>query len=186
VTDQHLRHPVKNFFVKKTIQTKIIWQIIVTVVISACLTTGILTFLYNLKARHGSFYYMSDNIMQDLELKNILQIILPSVISVEIIAILIAFGISLISSRKIAVPIYKIEQWAARLKSGKLSTKIVFRESDHLNDLTAQCNGVTEFYQSVFIDIQKHTAVIAQKSDNPESVKKEVEALQKTLAKVQL
>ena len=98
MSDKHLRHPLKNFFVKKSIQINIIWKIIITVIIAASFTTGLVMFLYNLKSSEGSFYYMSNDMMQDLELKNIIGIVLPSIIVVEIIAIMIAFGIGLILS----------------------------------------------------------------------------------------
>ena len=186
MSDKHLRHPLKNFFVKKSIQIKIIWQIIITVIIAASLTTGLLMFLYNMKSKEGSFYYMSNDVMQDLELKNILGIILPSIIVVEIIAILIAFGIGLISSRKIAVPIFKIEKWASRLKAGKLNTTLAFREEDHLSELTTQCNSVTDFYKTIFKDIRQHTDIIADNSNDSASIAKEIKALQQTLNRIEM
>jgi methyl-accepting chemotaxis protein len=186
VTDKHLRHPLKNFFVKKSIQINIIWKIIVTVIISASLTTGLIMFLYNLKSSEGSFYYMSNDMMQDLELKNIIGIVLPSIIVVEIIAILIAFGIGLISSRKIAVPIFKIEKWASKLKTGKLNTTLAFREEDHLNELTTQCNSVTDFYKTIFEEIRQHTETIANKTNDPVSVSNEAKALQQILNRIEM
>lgn len=185
MTEKHLRHPLKNFFIKKTIQIKIIWQIIITVLIAASLTTGVLMFLYNLKSKEGSFYYMSNDIMQDLELKNIIGIVLPSILIVEITAIFIAFGIGLISSRKIAVPIYKIERWASNLKMGKLNTTLAFREEDHLSDLTTQCNNVTDFYRSIFKDIRQHTENMANTND-PANIQNEINALQQLLKRVEL
>jgi signal transduction histidine kinase len=143
-------------------------------------------FLYNLKSKEGSFYYMSNNVMQDLELKNIIGIILPSIIVVEIVAICIAFGIGLISSRKIAVPIFKIEKWASRLKAGKLNTTLAFREKDQLNELTTQCNGVTDFYKTVFHEIRQHTENIASKPDDPTNVANETKALQQLLHRIEM
>jgi methyl-accepting chemotaxis protein len=186
VTDKHLRHPLKNFFIKKSIQINIIWKIIVTVIIAASLTTGLIMFLYNLKSSEGSFYYMSNDMMQDLELKNIIGIVLPSIIVVEIIAILIAFGIGLISSRKIAVPIFKIEKWASKLRAGKLNTTLAFREEDHLNELTTQCNSVTDFYKTIFEEIRQHTETIASKTNDPVSVSNEAKALQQILTRIEM
>jgi methyl-accepting chemotaxis protein len=184
VTDKHLRHPLKNFFIKKSIQINIIWKIIVTVIIAASLTTGLIMFLYNLKSSEGSFYYMSNDMMQDLELKNIIGIVLPSIIVVEIIAILIAIG--LISSRKIEVPIFKIEKWASKLRAGKLNTTLAFREEDHLNELTTQCNSVTDFYKTIFEEIRQHTETIASKTNDPVSVSNEAKALQQILTRIEM
>lgn len=186
MSDRHLRHPLKNFFIKKSIQIKIISQIIITVIIAACLTTGVLIVQYTLKSRTGTFYFMSDDVMKDLETQNMLSLILPSVIIVETIAILIAFGIGLISSRKIAVPVYKIERWASRLRAGKLSTVLAFREEDHLNELTTQCNGLTDFYKDIFTQIKTHSENIAQRSNDPSFVAAETKAIQQLLSKLEL
>jgi nitrogen fixation/metabolism regulation signal transduction histidine kinase len=105
---------------------------------------------------------------------------------VEIIAILIAFGIGLISSRRIAVPIYKIEKWASNLKAGKLNAPLVFREDDHLNELTTQCNNVTDFYKNIFTDIRQHTENIENRSNDPVTVDKEIKALRKILDNIEL
>lgn len=186
MTDKHLRHPLKNFFIKKSIQIRIIWQIFITVTICASLTTGLLLFLYNLKSREGNFYYMSNDVMQDLEMRNILSIILPSIILVEIIAVFIAFGIGMISSRKIAVPIFKIEKWASRLKNGKLNTTLQFREEDNLTELTTQCNSVTEYYRNTFKEISEHTANIEKSSTDPAKINQEVNELQKILKRIDM
>ncbi len=186
MTDKHLRHPVKNFFIKKNIQIKIIWQIFITVTIAVILTTALLLILYNIKSQEGSFYYMSNDVMQDLELKNLLSIILPSIVIVEIVAIFIAFGIGLISSRKIAVPIYKIEKWASRLRNGKLNTTLMFREEDHLTELTTQCNSVTEYYKSLFQEISKHSTAIAENPNDPVKISQEAARLQKILSKIEM
>jgi uncharacterized membrane protein len=90
-------------------QYKIIGKILFVVFVTALLTTVTVSLVYNVKSKNGSFYYMSNDTKQDLELKNILEVILPSVIGAQIISMLIGLGIGLFSSRKIAVPIYKFE-----------------------------------------------------------------------------
>jgi hypothetical protein len=109
--DQNVRQPVKNFFIKKSIQIKIIAKIVIVILITALFTTVTVSLVYNSKSQGGSFYYMSNDTKQDLELKNILEVILPSVIGAQLISLIIGLGIGLFSSRKIAVPIYKFEKW---------------------------------------------------------------------------
>lgn len=179
------RRPVKNFFIKRSIQLKIIAQVLFTVLISALITTGILILIYNFKSRHGSFYYMSNDVMQDLELKSILGVILPALFSTEIIAVIVAFVIGLFSSRKVAVPIYKIEKWATRLKSGKLNTTLAFREVAEMKDLTLQCNGFVDFYRNVLIEIRDHTETLALKKNDPIEVQAEIDKIRQTLNRVE-
>ena len=85
--DKHTRRRVKNFFIKKSIQIRMITGIFFTVLVMSLITTALLAFIYNIKAQQGSFYYMSNDVMQDLELTSVLGIILPPIVTVEIIAI---------------------------------------------------------------------------------------------------
>ena len=180
------RRPLRNFFIKKSLQIKMVLKIFSTVLASAILTLGILILVYNSKSHSGSFYYMSDNIMQDLELKSILGTVLPPILAVEIIGVCIAFGIGLFSSRKIAVPLYKIEKWAYRLRSGKLKAQLAFREEDRLDDITSQCNGVTEFFRETFLEIQEHVTTIDNNPDNALLVKERITALKQILECIDL
>ena len=157
-----------------------------TVLLTGLITTGLLAFIYNTKAQQGSFYYMSNDIMQDLELNSILGIILPPIIAVEIIAVAIAFGIGLFSSRKVAVPLYKIEKWAMRLKSGKLNTTLAFREENAMKDLTIQCNAVTDFYRSLCMDIREHVEVITHQPNDVPMVVLRTQRIKELLDKVEV
>jgi len=76
VTTPNVRHPVRNFFVKRSLQLKIIFKIFIVLILTATLTTFALSLLYNIKSQKGSFYYMSNDIRQDIELKSMLGIML--------------------------------------------------------------------------------------------------------------
>jgi len=186
VSDKHNRHPVKNFFVKKSFQFKLIAKTIVIVVATGLLTLGLMAFIYNSKARTGSFYYMSDDLTKDLELQNIFGIILPPIIAVELMAIFIAFGIGLFSSRKIAVPLYKVERWATSLRNGKLNTTLAFREVDHLKELTSQCNAATDFYRDLLTEITTCTETIAKNPTDANIIDRNIDTIRQLLRKVEL
>ena len=184
--NRHLRQPFRNFLIKKSLQFKITFQIIFTFLLVAFFTTGMLVYIYNSKSQDGSFYYMSNDIMQDLVSKSILGIVIPPIIAVELVAIIISFGIGLFSSRKIAVPLYKIEKWATRLKNGKLNTTLAFREKDRLKELTIQCNAATDFYRKAFIEIRNHTEDISGKPDDTANVTKNCTSIKEILRKIEL
>ncbi len=157
-----------------------------TVLLMGLLTTGLLAFIYNTKSQQGSFYYMSNDVMQDLELTSVLGIILPPIIAVEIIAVFIAFVIGLVSSRAVAVPLYKIEKWAIRLKNGKLNTTLAFREEKAMKDLTIECNAVTDFFRSLCIDIREHTDAITHKPNDVPLVVLRAQRIRELLDKIEL
>jgi methyl-accepting chemotaxis protein len=165
------------------------FKIFLSVIVSALLTLGVLVVVYNAKSQYGSYYYMSNDIRQDLqllELKSILGTILPPILAVELVGVTIAFIIGLISSRKIAVPIYKVEKWAHRLRNGKLNSQLAFRTEDRLEDLTSQCNGVTEFFRKTCQEISEHADAISYNPQNPEFVKEHAAAIKKILDKMEL
>ena len=134
-------------------QLKVIAKIVFIILITALLTTVTVSLVYNSKSQSGSFYYMSNDTKQDLELKNILEVILPSVIGAQLVTLLIGLGVGLFSSRKIAVPIYKFEKWVSQLKTGNLLTRLEFREKTEMEDLTHECNTLADFYRKKFMDI---------------------------------
>ncbi len=181
MTEKTLRRPVANFFVKKSIQFRIIGEIILVIFISTLLTTLLLAFIYNAKSQAGSFYYMSNNIMEDLRLQSILGLVLPALIAAQIVSLLIAVGVGLFSSRKVAVPLYKIEKWAAQLKSGNLNTRLAFRETREMRDLTDQCNAVADTYRQIFMRVEKAVNGIEAGATDPARIQVEVAALKDIL-----
>jgi methyl-accepting chemotaxis protein len=129
---------------------------------------------------------MSNDVMQDLELKSILGIVLPAVIVAEVIAVFIALGVGLFSSRKIAVPLYKIENWISRLKDGKLNTTLAFREEDDMKELTNQCNSMAEFYRKIFAEIHEHAENIALKANDSPSVIEQINKIKRILDRIEM
>jgi methyl-accepting chemotaxis protein len=181
---KNIRHPLRHFFVKKSIQIKFTFKILLVVMLAAVITTITLSLIYNNKSRSGSFYYMSNDMRQDLELKSILEFVLPSVISAQLFSIVIGLGIGLFSSRKMAVPIYKFEKWVSQLKKGNLNTKISFRETEEMEDLTVECNDMAGYYRSIFRDIDKITTGLEKISEENPAVWEQVQQLKEALDKV--
>jgi hypothetical protein len=184
MTQTNVRQPVRHFFIKKSMQLKIIFEILFVVLLSAVITTVALTVLYNSKAHGGSFYYMSNDMRQDLELKGILEFVLPSVIGAQLFSIFIGLGIGLFSSRKMAVPIYKFEKWVTQLKKGNLNTKLSFRENTDMKDLTVECNALAGYYRDIFMEISATADALEKTAAGNPAVLEQVNQLRKALGKV--
>jgi signal transduction histidine kinase len=127
---------------------------------------------------------MSNDTKQDLELKNILEVILPSVIGAQVISMFIGLGIGLFSSRKIAVPIYKFEKWVTNLKTGNLLTRIEFREKQDMEDLTHECNTLVDFYRDKFVQINDALLKLEQHTNGDPGVNEQIASIKQTLQKV--
>jgi len=177
-----LRRPVRHFFLKKGMQYNILSTIIFITIIASIVTTAIISLVYHIKSRGGTFYYMSNDIMQDLELTSILGIVVPALISAQIVTLVIAVFIGLFSSRKAAVPVYKLEKWALQLKRGKLKTHLEFREANFMKDLTIQCNSLAETYRQIFSDIENYTnAIIEDNSEKSLTIQKNIAFIKQKL-----
>lgn len=186
VSDKSARKPISNFLIKRSLQTGIILQIFFVTILTSVITCAILGLFYLDKSRDGSFYYMSNDVMQDLELTSVLGIILPALITAQLVSLVIAFAIGLFSSRKVAVPIYKIEKWATQLRAGNLNTKLVFRERERktTSELTRECNGVSDFYKALFSEIGAATEGMDADTGNATAVRKHVDTIKKALGRV--
>jgi methyl-accepting chemotaxis protein len=184
MTQRNVRQPFRHFFIKKALQFKIIAEIVFVVLLTAVLTTCTLTILYNNKAKNGTFYYMSNDSREDLQLRGILGLILPSVLGAQAFSILIGLGIGLFSSRKMAVPIYKFEKWVSQLKTGNLNTRISFRETEEMKDLTRQCNALADYYKDVFTELDRAVAALEKSSAGDPAAMDQVKQMKKILQKV--
>jgi methyl-accepting chemotaxis protein len=185
MTDKVARRPVANFFLKKSMQLAIVGKIVFVVLLSALLTTLLLSILYNAKSQAGSFYYMSNNVMEDLKLQSILGLVLPALVAAQTAGVLVALGIGLFSSRIVAVPLYKIEKWAAQLKEGNFNTRLAFRETKEMQDVTDRCNAVTEAFKDILSRVDESVKVIEQVPSQESSVKGEAVKMRRLLDTLQ-
>jgi signal transduction histidine kinase len=161
------------------------FTIIFFVITTTGITTLILLFFYNAKSQGGLFYYMSNDIMQDLQLTSILGVVLPALVTAQIVTIVVAVVIGLFSSRKAAVPVYKLERWALQLKKGKLKTHLGFREIKEMRDLTIQCNALADTYKQIFSDIEDSLKIIAEdRVYKSQAVAQEISNIKATLSKL--
>ncbi|MFP4163841.1 MAG: hypothetical protein ACLFQB_08070 [Chitinispirillaceae bacterium] len=181
----HIRKPVRNFFIKKSVQIKFVFQIFFTILLTTAITTVIIAIHYTSKSDQGSFFLMSnDGAIPDLKLISMLGMVLPALISAQVISIVIALGIGLFSSRKIAVPLYKIEKWASRLRAGKLKTNLAFREKKEMRELTFQCNGATDFFRNTLEEIRS-SAQKAEQSQDPAVTREEIQKILGVLQEIE-
>ena len=139
---QFERKPIRHFFIKKTLQMRMIIHIVAAVLVTTLLSLGTLTLVYFLKYK-TTIMYQLDQVSQELTHQNILSLLLPSLLFSAIVNILVAAGIGFYASRKYAIPVYKLEQWCSLLLQGKMTALLQFREKEELKDLSDKCNEVS-------------------------------------------
>lgn len=155
-----VRKPIGNFFVLKDLQVRLIVRIVIAGVISTIVAAGTLLVTYLLKYNSISFWAV--NLGQNADIadrgENIVYIILPSLAISTLVNIVVTACIGLYASRKYAVPIYKLEQWAILLRKGNLNAKLRFREKEELKVLSNHCNVLADDLRTRFQEIKKHVA----------------------------
>jgi methyl-accepting chemotaxis protein len=176
-----VRKPVGNFFIKKSLQLGLIIKIMAVSFVSSVVAAGTLLLVYFLKYK-TTVIYMFDHITNGLREEYIVWLILPSLVISSVVGLMLAFGIGLYASRKYAVPVFKIEQWASKLLDGKMTAVLRFREKEEMRDLSKKCNELGTMFCEVMAEVQKDVKALQTAGvKNPE-----VAAIAERLGKLEL
>jgi hypothetical protein len=178
MTEQFPRHPLSHFFIKPSLQIRLIIKIVIAALLATFICSGMLLLVYYL--RYNSVLLYTMDLLTNLKKENIIFIILPSLLISSLVNFIIAVCLGLYASRKYAVPIYKLEQWACMIRQGKIAAQIWFREREELKELSDDCNNLTTDLRAKFIEIKKQSVALREKTKDSEELKK-IEAVLATL-----
>jgi len=157
--EKFVRKPVSNFFIKKSLQIGLIIKIMSTALISSIVSSGALLFVYYMKYKTVVVYRM-DMITDDIIRDNIINLVIPTLIISSVVGLIVAAGIGLYASRKYAVPIYKIENWASMILKGNMGAVLKFREYEEMKELSEKCNEVTAKLRTTLLEIRSKAKVL--------------------------
>lgn len=180
MSGQFARKPVGNFFIKRSLQLRLMFKIVFAVLFATFVSSGTLLLVYYLKYKSVLLYQMDQ--LTNLTKENIIFIILPSLLISGLVNFFLAGGIGLYASRKYAVPIYKLEQWARLLREGKITAKIRFREKEELKELSDYCNDLSMDLLKKLLDIKKQVEGLKSSGNDSDEVNK----IQLTLSSFEL
>jgi methyl-accepting chemotaxis protein len=176
-----VRRPVGNFFIKKSLQIRLIINVLTVSIVSSIVSAGTLLLVYFYKYDTTAVYTL-ETISNTIHKEEIVDLILPTLIISSVVGLVLAFGIGLYASRKYAVPIFKIEQWASSLINGKLSTVLRFREKEEMRDLSNKCNELGTMFRETLVGIRRDVKALEDAGvGNPE-----VKAITDRLSKLEL
>jgi hypothetical protein len=161
------RKSIGTFFIKRSLQMRLILKIVVAAIIATFICSGTLLLVYYLKYDSVLLYQMDR--FTNLTKENIVFIILPTLLISSLVNFVLAVCLGLYASRKYAVPIYKLEQWAGLIRQGKISAQIQFRERQELKELSDDCNTLANGLKEKFVAIKKQAQLLGEKmKDSPE------------------
>jgi glucan phosphoethanolaminetransferase (alkaline phosphatase superfamily) len=149
------RKPIRHFFVKRSLQIRLIIHIVAAVFLTTLVSLGSMVLVYFIKYKTVIMYQL-DQETQNLTHQSIISLILPSLLFSALVNLALAIGIGFYASRKYAIPIYKLEQWSSLLLQGRMTAVLQFREKEELKELSDKCNELTRFFRDRFIAIKRH------------------------------
>ncbi len=162
------RRPVGNFFIKKSLQLRLIVNVLTASVVSSIVSAGTLLLVYFYKY-DTTILYMFNEYSNVLNKESVVRLILPTLVISSLVGLVLAFGIGLYASRKYAVPVFKIEQWASQIINGDMTAMLRFREKEEMKDLSNKCNEMGTMFREVMVDIRKDVKALQDAGvKNPE------------------
>ncbi|HUI91092.1 MAG TPA: hypothetical protein VLX68_02490 [Chitinivibrionales bacterium] len=178
MTEQFHRKPFSNFFIKRSLQMRLIVKIVIAALLATLICSCTLLLVYYLRYNSVLLYTMDQ--LTNLNKENIIFIILPSLLISSLVNFILAVCLGLYASRKYAVPIYKLEQWARMIRQGKISAQIRFREREEMKELSDDCNELTSDLRVKFVEIKKQCERLREKVKDAEELKR-IDAVLATL-----
>ncbi len=168
-----VRKPVKNFFIKKDLQIRLIKKIVLAVLIATVVCVAILLLTFLVKYKSTVFYRVTFDLGAQIgNRESIVGLIFPSLLIASIINLCIGICIGLYASRKYAVPIFKLEQWVHLLRDGKLTAQLRFREKEEMRELCNSCNQLSEELQIQFEQIETGIQELKKNPSNTQPLDK--------------
>jgi len=160
---------------------RLIVNVMTASIVSSIVAAGTLLLVYFYKY-DTTVIYMFDEFSNVLRKESIVSLILPSLVISSAVGLILAFGIGLYASRKYAVPVFKIEQWASNLLNGKMTATLAFREKEEMKDLSDKCNELGAMFREVMVGIRRDVKALQDAGvNNPE-----VAAIADSLGKMEL
>ena len=171
----------RQYFIKKEFQVKFILKFCLLIVFGAIISTGLL-FLFSQDTLTSSFQ------QSRLVIKSTGLAILPSVLYTNLITLgLIAIAaiiVTLFVSHKMAGPLFRFEKKLRNIGEGDLTTKVVVRKDDTIENMAGCLNNMTSGLHVKILDIQtevKHILESASRQNAPEGLIEELNRLREKI-----
>ncbi len=140
----------KQYFIKKGLQTRFIWTILLIIFLVFVIVSCNLLFF--------ATYLRNELPQRELEaMAEVYRIVMgelyDKLILLGVVNLIIVVVISLFFSHQIAGPIFKLEQTLKRIRDGNLRHRLKFRNTDNLDDLADQFNATLDYLCEPYVRI---------------------------------
>jgi methyl-accepting chemotaxis protein len=156
---RHKRHPIRNFIILPELQWPYIIRLLAVVNLAGVVMATSICALFYFRYSGGDGATGSDmvnaGLMEVMVEENLMDVVVPAFVIADLVSLAIGMAVSLYFSRKISIPIYRINKWAEVVTSGDLTFRLKFRPGDDLQSLESACNRVADTYGKVIDDLRR-------------------------------
>lgn len=148
--DNIKRRPVANFIIKPRLQLKLIILFVFASVIASVCSLGLLFLILRidldgLEGLRTAWYYLKATY--------------PGFGIAAAVSLLVGILVGTYASRKVALPIYKVEKWSKSLQEGNLKAKLGMRNQDYWEEMAKNCNTFTHDLRKNFKMLQSNKSL---------------------------
>jgi methyl-accepting chemotaxis protein len=159
---QAKRHPIRNFIILPELQWPYIIRVLALVNLAGVLMATTLCALFYLRYDSGPMGdselgadLVNESPMSALMEENLMDVVIPAFVISEVVSLAIGLWLALYFSRKVSVPIYRVQKWAEAIATGDHANRLEFRPGDDLRMLEDACNKVSDHYASVIDNLRR-------------------------------
>lgn len=140
------RKPVGNFFIKPKLQFKLTYLFVLAAFLASFFTISVVFLLTRidhdgLEGLRTAWFFI--------------KAVFPGFYIAVIVSMMVGLILGLLASRKVALPIYKVEQWMKQLSRGDFTGKLGMRDTDFWGDMASLCNNFSENLRQDLLRIEQ-------------------------------
>jgi methyl-accepting chemotaxis protein len=165
--------PVKRrqLYINRDFQTRFILKFCLILILGGVISIGLT--LFNTQETLTSSYSNSRLLIQNTSLAIMPSVIYTTLISTLVIG-LIVIMVTLLTSHKIAGPMFRFERDIEKISTGDLQSRIDIRTGDQFQSVAVSLNKMIDSLNHKVSDIKRDADTLAGNQDLPENCRREI------------
>ncbi len=153
----------RRFFLKDSSQPTLILKVYMMLLVVMCSSGGVFYFIGNKNLTQEFFKAHS-------VIETTMQLLLPALVAVNLIALLVASFLVISFSHSIAGPVYRLKNLSGRIAKGDLTVVVKFREKDAIQELSKVINDIIMGLNSRLKNLEGSLTELGNLSDKVENM----------------
>lgn len=164
------RKPLRNLIYYPAVQWPLILFNGMLVLLTIAATVLSIAVVYSWKFQGRGIFLLSQNSFLPLERLSMLSVLAPAIAICAVVSLGCGVLLAMSTSRRVALPIYKVTRWARLVADGELKVCLGFRKGDRLDELAHACNQVSDRFAKEWKSLQD----VPNREDVPADVRNRI------------